>query len=219
MSIDILVNQSVPQSYGDGTPGTLRTNRRGELIIPAHGFQLVQEGRMYQVSNAAKSTALAAGGNSYSDTAPAFSCDIATGTTMIPRRIMLNQGGTLAGGVITVLITWDDKTTARYSSGGAALTSRSMRRDAPNSSNITWYANATLGALNSHNLIYAAILKNDVMTAPSAFGQSIDLNESNEVFPALVGPAQLVIYTFAATVQPSWFYKFVWAEYSPSQVI
>ena len=56
----------------------------------------------------------------------------------------LRQGGTVAGAVITVLMTLEDA--IRYSSGGTSHTPQNMRFDEPNSSACSFYTGATAGA-------------------------------------------------------------------------
>ncbi len=216
MPFDTQVKQSSYDSFPDSTAGMARTNRRGELVVSSLRDQLVLDGRMFQISNAAKQTALAAGGTSYSDTAPAFSADIPTGTTCLPFEFSLRQGGTVAGGVITVIITYD--VANRYTSGGTAITSRNMRQTgatSPVTSGLTWYGSTTsllLGALTQHNTIWSGILPMDVATSPNSPQMKVELTRENFPLPVLVGPACIAIYTFAGTTQPSWFFRFAWAE-------
>lgn len=201
-----------PSTAGDGP---VAITKRGEVLTVPWYQAWVDKERGYIASNAAKQTALATGGTSYSDTAPAFILDVATGTTMIPLQIRLRQGGTVAGGVITVLITAD--VIARYSSGGTAITARNMKMGptaaARRTSAVTVYGTSpTAAAVNTHISLLGAIITHDVATTPNTPQTFLEWPAIGEVVPHLVGPASLVIYAFAATTQASWFFSFKWIE-------
>lgn len=222
MSLDIQINQANLNGYTDmlasNSSGVYaRANRRGELVVPEFFSELGLEGRAFSCSNTAVQTALASGGTSFSATAPSFSMDVPSGTVVVPTGIRLNQGGTVAGAVITVLVTWD--VALRYGSAGTALNSYNMRTDKPYNSAVTWYTGATTAAATNQNLLYGAILKADVSSSPMAAEQFVNLNQKNCQFPILVGPAAIVIFTFAGTTQPSWFYNFQWIEFSKAVAI
>lgn len=204
---------------GAASDGPVAVSRRGEtLVIPAaQGW--VNKERVYIASNAAKQTALATGGTSYSDTAPAFILDVAAGTTMIPLSIGLRQGGTVAGGVITVIVTADIGN--RYSSGGTAITARNLKIGGGvaagnrRASGVTVYGTSpTASAVNTHISLQSTILTPDVgagtlVNSPNAV---FEWPKLGEVAPELIGPASLVIYTYAGTTQPSWYFNFKWLE-------
>ena len=61
-----------------------RANRLGDLVSQDMYQQMVWDGRCFMASNAARETALAVGGTSFSDTAPAFLLDVPSGTTAVP---------------------------------------------------------------------------------------------------------------------------------------
>ena len=213
MSIDILVNQNTPPSWPDGSNAFIRTNRRGELVVPDYNIEIAAEGRAFQCSNTAKQTALlSAIVGVYSDTTPGFSVDIPTGITMIPKGIRMTQGGSAATNYTTVLVTWDSAN--RYSSSGTKLVSQSLRRDAPYASALTWYSLATVSAKTQDNLIWGGILKPDTTTAPMTPGYYVDLSDAWDTFPVLVGPASLLIYVNNASgTGMSFFYNFRWIEF------
>ena len=201
-----------PSGAGDGP---VAVTKRGEVLTIPYYQEWIDKERGYIASNAAKQTALATGGVSYSDTAPAFILDVAAGTTMIPLSFRLRQGGTVAGGVITALITAD--VIARYSSGGTAITPRNMKigPTAPTrrASAVTVYGTSpTAAAVNTHISLYGAIVTIDVATTPNTPQTIVTWPGVGEPVPNLVGPASIVIYTFAATTQPSWFFQFSWIE-------
>lgn len=205
-------------STPDGQSPKPRLNRRGEQVSPDFYQQLVQDGRVFLASNAARETAIAGGGTSFGDTAPAFLLDVPTGYTAIPLEIHLAQGGTVAGGIITVLVTLSDK--VRYASGGAAITPQNMRFDEPYASACSFYDCGTDIVANANTddiTLWAAMLDQDVSTKPEA---SINVNWSARfnLAPLLVGPASLVIYAFAGSTEPSLFYNIIWAEIPTASV-
>lgn len=217
------VTEVMQDSYhttGEGTTGKLRLNPRGELVTPDWYQQLVGDGRVFFASNAARETAEAIGTvDTFSDTDPALLLDVPTGTTAIPLEIILNQGGTVAGGAITVLITLSDK--VRFASDGAAITPKNMRFDAPRSSSCTFYSGSTdiVAAANAEDLsLYSTILDQDVATIPGGEGTRVHWTARKFIAPYLVGPASLVIYAVAATTQPSFFYSIKWAEMATTDI-
>ena len=68
---------------------------QGQVVSDRYD-QAILDGRAFMVSNAARETALAVGGTSFSDTAPAFILDVPSGTGIVPLEIDLRQGGTVA---------------------------------------------------------------------------------------------------------------------------
>ena len=224
MVMRALAFQNNMLSSPDGLPNFVRANRRMELITPDWMTQLAMEGRVFELSNPTHGTAVAMGGTAYSDTAAAFSIDVPTGTTIVPLEVQLRQGGTVAGGVITALLTVDNK--ARYSSGGTALTPKNIRTDITTASLTTAYSGGsalTIVASQLQRTFWASLLSPDVTpTADVAFpavDSRVDWSAKMYTPPVLVGPASLVIYTFAGTTQPSWFYHITWAEMPSLNVI
>lgn len=208
-----IVQQDTYTSAGEQAFIGARANPRGELVTPDWMTQLVMDGRVYNVSNAARETALAVGGTSFSDTAPAFLLDVPSGTTIVPLEINLHQGGTVAGAVITVLVTLSDK--IRYSSSGTSHTPQNMRFDEPNSSDCSFYTGATAGANTDDITIWGAQLEANV---DSQANGKVEWSARNYIPPVLVGPASLVIYTYAGTTQPSWFFSINWWELSTANL-
>jgi hypothetical protein len=200
------------RELSSGNVDRAAANTRGEQVVISWEQQMVQAGRVFMVSNAARETALAMGGTSFSDTAPAFAFDVPNGITAIPLKLVMNQGGTVAGGVITCLITNDNK--LRISSTGTVITSRNMRNDVPRASVCIFDVSPTAAGNALDSTLWAAILDQQVGAAASV-GPNTRINwpEPGDVAPVLYGPASLVVYTFASTPQPSWFFSFKWAEF------
>ncbi len=186
-------------------------DKRGNTVTKTDFQHLNEQARVFHTSNAARETALAVGGTSFSDTAPAFSFDVPAGVTVIPIRFKLNQGGTVAGGQITVLVCSDSA--VRQDTGGTLLTLRALRDDAPIASRVDDFrSGATISANTLDVTHFGIILDNDVATIPGSLGTRIIWPEVGDEPPILIGPASLQIYTFASGTQPSWFFSFVWAE-------
>ncbi len=198
-------------------------SRRGELIVPEWYMQLAIEGRVFEVSNATKGTAAyTLGGTSYGDTVPAFLIDVPSGYTVIPLEILMKQAGTVAGDLIYVLLTVDNK--LRYSSGGTVMTVRANRTDAPVASACSAYngiSAITAAAAALQRTFWASLMSPDV--SPTAdvgfpgYDNCVEWTAKKFVPPVLVGPASLVIYAYAGTRAPSWLYTIKWAEFATAQ--
>lgn len=215
---DALVRKTSLLAAGDSTRQEYSQDAMGNLLNTPLAYDMARRGRVYQISNAARQTALATGGLSFSDTAPAFIVDFPSGTTGVPLEVTLNQGGTVAGGAITVILTYDNK--LRFSSGGTAITPRSLRTDTPVAAAATAYGTSpTAAAVGLEMTLDAQLIAQDVTPAVDVnFPGVYKWRSDPHTLVHLVGPASLVIYTFAATTQPSWFFRVVWAEF-PSTVV
>ena len=180
------------------------------LVVSDRYDQAILDGRAFMVSNAARETALAVGGTSFSDTAPAFVLDVPSGTGVVPLEIDLRQGGTVAGGVITVLATLSDK--VRRASGGTSHTPQNMRFDEPQTSGCSFYTGPTAAANDDDISLFSGLYEHNLDGAVTA--SQVFWSARHSYAPYLVGPASLVVYTFAGTTQPSWFFTVKWAEVS-----
>ena len=207
---------------GEGSAPKLRLNRRGELVAIDQYQQWVFDGRVYLLSNIARETPAAMGTASatFDDTDPALLVDVPNGTTMVPLEIILNQAGTVGGGVLRVLITLSDK--IRYDSGGIAIPKQNMRFDEPKSSACPAYEGTTdiVAVANTDDItLHAAYVDPDVATAPYGTPTRVHWSAREFIAPVLVGPASLVIYTYSASTQPSWFFVIKYAEFDTTEVI
>jgi len=216
--ISTIVRQDSYTIHPEGGVGKVRLNPRGEVIGIDQYQQWVLDGRVFVASNAARETAEAIGtATTWSDTDPALLLDVPNGTTAIPLEIIMNQGGTVAGGNITLLITLSDK--IRYSSGGVAITGQNMRFDEPRNSTCKFYTGSTniVAAANTDDIsLFSQNLIHDIDTLE---GGNIQWTARKFIAPELVGPAALVIYAVAGTTQPSFFYSIKWAEFATTEVI
>ena len=114
----------------------------------------------------------------------------------------------MAGGMITVLATLSDK--VRRSSSGTSHTPQSMRFDEPQTSGCSFYTGATAATNDDDISLFSGLFAQDL---DGAVGVSqVHWSARDSYAPYLVGPASLVVYTFAGTTQPSWFFTFKWAE-------
>ena len=220
--IKTTMRQDSYEVAGEGAQGKVRLNRRGELVVVDQYQQWVLDGRVYMASNVARETAAAMGTASatFSDTDPALLLDVPSGKTAIPLEIILNQGGTVGGGVITVLITLSDK--IRYSSGGVVVTAQNLRFDEPGLSGCRFYEGTTDIVANANTddiTLHGAMVDPDVATGPYATATRIHWSARQFIAPVLVGPAAMPIYTYSATPQPSWFWSVKWVEFDTVDVL
>ena len=178
------------------------------LVVSDRYDQAILDGRAFMVSNAARETALAVGGTSFSDTAPAFILDVPSGTGVVPLEIDLRQGGTVAGGMITVLATLSDK--VRRASSGTSHTPQNMRFDEPQTSGCSFYTGPTANTNDDDISLFSGLYEHNLDGALTT--SHVLWSARHSYAPYLVGPASLVVYTFAGSTQPSWFFTFKWAE-------
>jgi len=212
--MQLVVASAALQGAAEGTLVNARGSQRGDAVVVSTIEQLIDDGRGFMVSNTARETAEALAGTSFSDTAPAFLLDVPTGTTAKLAEITMNTGGTVAGGVITLLVTLSDK--LRYSSGGTAKTPQNLSFDEPRTANSSFYTAVsaiTAGANTDDITLEGALIDPDVATAPYGAPTKFHWSAKTSYSPQLVGPASVVVYSFAATTAPSWFYNFKWVEY------
>ena len=180
---------------------------QGQVVSDRYD-QAILDGRAFMVSNAARETALAVGGTSFSDTAPAFILDVPSGTGVVPLEIDLRQGGTVAGGMITVLATLSDK--VRRASSGTSPTPQNMRFDEPQTSGCSFYTGPTANTNDDDISLFSGLYEHNLDGALTT--SHVLWSARHSYAPYLVGPASLVVYTFAGSTQPSWFFTFKWAE-------
>src|SRR3972149_3310912 len=77
----------------------------------------------------------------------------------------------------------------------------------------SFYSGATAAGVTTHIQLYGAIITHDVATTPNAFQNVVpDWPLPGEPAPLLVGPASLLVHSFAATTAPSWHYAVRWIE-------
>ena len=128
----------------------------------------------------------------------------------------LRQGGTVAGAVSHCV---DERWKMRFATLAAAPPTprQNMRFDEPNSSACSSYTGATAGANTDDITLFAGQFEANVDSGEGV-GQ-VHWSYKKHLVPLLVGPASLLVYTFAGTTQPSWFFTFKWAELSTSLAV
>ena len=188
-----------------------RMTRRGELVLNDFVLQALFDGRVYCSSDADENDTIT-GQTSFAATTPTLLLRVPSGTTAIPLWLHLDQAGTVAGGIISVLMSYDR--IDRFSSGGTSETITPMHTSRPNTAASTLYSGATATAATEARLLYAATLDQDV-TDPN-LTESIHLHALKDFYPPLlVGPAALLVFTFATVgVGPTWNWSIGWIEMS-----
>lgn len=194
---------------GAGATPPYTQDTLGNLVFTDWQSNLAMRGLVFNISNATKGTVLTVATTSYVDTTPVLLVDVPSGKTMIPIELILNQGGTVAGGVVTVISGVDNK--VRYSSGGTALTIRNSRLDDLVGTGAVAYSGATANAVGREMGLFTELLSFDVIHAITTAGKT-SLTWRASVPRFLVGPASWLVYTFAATTNASWHFYMSWAE-------
>ena len=207
---DTIVKQSNYPLYQEGTAGELRLNRRGELVTVPLLVELVDDGRVFVASDADENDTVT-GQTSFLATTPTFLLKVPTGTTARVLWVHLDQAGTVAGGPITAVLSFDRAD--RYASGGASETIRHMRTDQPNSATCTLYSGATAAAATDACALKHITLDQDV-TDPNQTKSVHEIGGVTFVSPLLVGPAAFLVFTYAGTTGPTWNWSIGWAEMS-----
>lgn len=174
-------------------------------------WHLAAKGRLF-ISSDADQNDVVTGQTSFANTTPTFLLDVPEGTVAVPLFLNLSQTGTVAGGAIDVIIEIDNKT--RWASGGT-----SEKVFSPNTANhltnkCTLYTGATAGAGYGMNLVRATIGQ-DVSPAEGAIPGPF---WKPELPYALYGPASWLIYTYAGTTGPTWFWALAWAEIATKDI-
>ena len=208
-----VVEQDAYTAVAEGAFRRLRVTPRGELVTVSLAQQMVFDGRVFMVSNATAGTATAMGGTGLVATTPALLIDAPANVALIPLEVRLTQGGTVGSGDINIMLVCDS--VVRYSSGGTALTIRNMRLDNPNTSACTAYTGPTAAAATAERVLAYDLQAPDV--TPVAATEHRQFIWRPDPAPVLYDGASLVLYTFAATTQPSWHFSITWAEIPSGQ--
>lgn len=183
-------------------------------------WRLSASGRIFIASDADEND-LVTGQTSFVATTPTFLLAIPSGTVCLPLFVNLSQTGTVAGGPIDVISYMDN--TNRYSSGGTSElvfnpNSRSETTNGvagPRVNVCTLYSNPTAAA-GVGARIFGATIGQDVSPAeggvPGPFWRA-------ELPYMLTGPASFLVFTYAGTTGPTWFWSIGWAEWPTTTVI
>ncbi len=209
------------------TDGPLAITRRGEQIVMPWFQEWIDKGRVYQDAPSTVATGLTVATTTYVATTPVWMLDVPQGTTVVPLSVSMHQVGTIAGGIIKVIMSADR--VARYSSGGTAKTPVNLKIgggngvNGPRASVASVYTGATAGAVTSHIELDTAFINPDVGAGSgiaSNVGTQVNAPQSvfewprndKEPMPQLVGPASWLIHTFAATTNATWSFRICWIE-------
>lgn len=171
-------------------------------------WRLADLGRIYVASDADQNDTVT-GQTSFAATTPSFMLRVPVNAVAIPMFLNLSQTGTVAGAAIDVIIELDD--IDRYSSGGTAETTFSPRKTNPVTPRCSVYSTPTAAAGYGVR-IWGTTIGQDVSPAEGAV-QGPFWKPEMPYF--LEGPASLLIYTYAGTTAPTWFWSFGWAEFDP----
>lgn len=166
-------------------------------------------GQVFYASASAANTTVT-GQTSFAATTPTFLIDVPSGTTLIPLMYAANQTGSVAGGDVNTVVAIDS--VVRYSSGGTALThvlgSRTTGANTPAS---TVYTNPTAAAAGSKEVRLMGLTQGaDVSPAEGAIQEVLWVPQGGIDY--LVGPAAFLVYTWAGTTGPTWYYTLKFAE-------
>lgn len=201
-----------PQNGWVGASGT----RDGILYTAPRVHALAQEGRVY-IATDGDANDTVTGQTSFADTTPTFLLAVPAGTTCELLSMVLQQTGTVAGGVIDVNMAIDSGSIA-YASGGTAEASFCARTDAPNGAALcTLYSTATATTARLTKQLDSFHLGMDVSPAEAAITDSVWTPEKYGRPLILVGPAALGVFTSAGTTGPTWYWSFSWAELVTNQ--
>jgi len=177
-------------------------------------WRLAAEGRIFVASDADEND-LVTGQTSFAATTPTFLLQVPAGTICVPLGLTLAQTGSVAGGAIVVIVYVDN--TDRYSSGGTSelvfnpngLSAGSAASPSARTNLCTFYSNPTAIAGVGARL-WAATIGQDVSPAE---GGAPGPSWAPPAPLFLTGPASLLVFTYAGTTGPTWFWSATWAEF------
>ena len=171
------------------------------------GLLLASQGRIFTASDADQND-LVTGQTSFVSTTPTFLIDVPSGTTIVPLLVSLGQTGTVAGDTVNVIIELDNAD--RYNTGGTSETVFNNKTAGGVFTNAaTLYSNPT--AETGYGIrAFGISVAQDVAPAEGISNEVLWTPTSTPEF--LVGPAAFLVYTYATTTGPTWFWTIKWAE-------
>lgn len=193
----------------------------GSLFAASHLDALAREGRVFVASDADENDVIT-GATSYAATTPTLLLEVPNGKVALPLWVALQQSGSVAGGNISVAVSFD--IISRYTSGGTAETIRSTRSDHPLTPGCTLYSTGgsaivAPAASRAQGLFFQTIMQDVALVAtdiPLPFANNGVWRPPAPLY--LVGPAALLVFTYAATTGPSWLWSVGWAEIDESEL-
>ena len=173
------------------------------------GSKLAIEGKVFYAADSAANT-FVTGQTSWVVTTPTFLLQIPDGTTVVPLGINLNQTTPVAGGAVDILVEFDNAD--RYASGGTSETVFPARITGPSGTNTslcTMWSNPT--ATSAYGIrVDGVTVGNDVSSAEGVINEYVWTPSGGYDF--LVGPAAVLVFTYAGTTGPTWIWNFKWGE-------
>ena len=187
------------------------TSLRGVEFTADYLWRLAQEGRLYVASDADQDDRVT-GQTSFANTTPTFMLQVPAGITALPLFLNLSQTGTVAGGAIDAIIEIDS--IERYASSGTSEKVFNTRKSRNMANKSLLYSGAT--AVAGYGLrLFAATMGQDVSPAEGAVPGPF---WKPEIPYFLEGPAAWLVYTYAATTGPTWYWTAGWAEWSSREI-
>jgi hypothetical protein len=171
---------------------------------------LAAEGRVFYASDADQND-LVTGQTSFAATTPTFIIDVPTDTVVVPLMVSLNQTGVVAGGAVDIILEIDNAD--RYASGGTAETVLGSRTTGAVTNAATLYSGATANAGYGVR-INGVTVGQDVSTAEGVVNEYLWTPSGGYDF--VVGPGGFLVYTYAGTTGPTWFWSIKWGEFPSS---
>lgn len=199
---------AIDPSTGSLISGPTSSSESLQSILKRQDFvsYLSSIGKTFSASAAAPNTTIT-GQTSYVNTTPTFLLNVPSGITAIPLFMGLAQTGTVAGADINVLMGKDKIN--RYSSGGTEASYMVDRSSIVRAPSCKLYTNPTAVAGAALRMLGQQIAA-DVSPAEGVINEVVWTPAGRLEF--LDGPAAWLVFTFAGTTGPTWFWEFGWAE-------
>lgn len=170
------------------------------LLDGESSYKTSREGSRWYVTNPTANTAVTAQ-TSFAATTPFLSFETDANTRMVLNSVILAQTGTAAGGTITVIFATD---TVIRSTGGTAITPAPTSREATGSTAVTVKHTVTASAAPATVRYFCPIRL------------PVDTGATSQVLVSdayIIGASSsILIYAFAATTGPSFFFNVEWVE-------
>lgn len=179
------------------------------------GLYLASEGFVYVASDADQDDKVT-GQTSFAATTPTFMIDVPTGVTVVPLMVSLGQSGTVGGGAVSCVIEIDNAD--RYGNGGTAETVLCTRTSGGQAlpSGVAVYSGATANAGYGAR-VFGVTVAADVEPAEGISNEILWTPTSTPEF--LVGPAAFLVYTWAASTGPTWFWSIKFAAFPTDEYL
>ena len=185
---------------------------RGAPVMADYLWRLGLEGRLFVASDGDQDDQVT-GQTTIVNTTPTFLLSVPAGITAVPLFLNLSQTGTVAGGVIDVII--EIAAVDKYSTGGTLEGVFNIRTGQRNVNKCLLRSGATAFAGYGVRL-FGASIGQDVSPAEGAVHGPFWKPE----LPYLLdGPASLAIFTQGATTGPTWYWSIGWAEFETRDLL